>query len=58
MKRKMTKPERIAHEENYIAFLEKALASENYKKMVTPEQYAKTQEKLKKARFLLKTLKM
>jgi len=58
MKRKMTKPERIAHEEKYIAFLEKRLKSESYKKNVSAEEYAKTKEKYEKAKFLLKTLKI
>ena len=56
--KKLGKKERIAQEEQYIAFLEKRLASENYKANVEPEEFAKTQEKLKKAKFLLKTLKM
>ena len=47
---------RIKHEEEYIAFLEKRLKSENFKKNVSKEEYTKTQEKLKKARLVLKIL--
>ena len=52
-----TKEKRIKQEEDYIAFLEKRLNSENYKKNVSAEEYSKTQEKLKKARLVLKILK-
>lgn len=41
----------------YVEFLEKRLASANYKKNVTPEEYQKTEAKLKKARFLVKMYK-
>lgn len=47
----------IKQEEDYVAFLTKRLASENYKNSVTAEEYAKTKAKLDKARFKLKTLK-
>jgi len=50
------KQKRIKQEEDYILFLEKRLNSENYKKNVSREEYAKTQEKLKKARLVLKIL--
>ena len=52
-----TKEKRIKQEEDYIAFLEKRLNSENYKKNVSADEYSKTQEKLKKARLVLKILK-
>ena len=42
-----------AHKE-YISFLEKRLASENYKANVSEEEYKKTKEKLSKAKLLLK----
>ena len=51
-----TKEKRIAHEREYIAFLEKRVNSENYKKNVPPEEFEKTKEKLKKARLVLKIL--
>lgn len=47
---------RIKQEQDYIAFLEKRLKSENYKKNVPKEEYVKTQEKLKKAKLVLKIL--
>jgi hypothetical protein len=54
---KMTKPQQIAHEEKYIAFLKKALNSKNFKAQ-QPEEYAKVKVKYDKAKFRLKTLKM
>ncbi len=54
---KITKEKRLKQEEDYIAFLEKRLNSENYKKNVSSEEYSKTQEKLKKARLVLRMLK-
>jgi hypothetical protein len=51
------KQKRIKHEEDYIAFLEKRLNSSNFKKNVDDEEYKKTQEKLKKAKLVLKILK-
>jgi hypothetical protein len=53
----LTKPEQIRHEEEYVEFLRVRLASENYKKHATPEEYARTKEKFDKAKFRLKTLK-
>lgn len=40
--------------ENYVAFLEKRLASENYKRNVSEEEYNKEKEKLKKAKLRLR----
>ncbi len=51
------KQKRIKQEEDYITFLEKRLNSENYKKNVSDEEYTKTEQKLKKARLVLKILK-
>jgi len=51
------KEKRIKQEIDYIAFLEKRLNSENYKKNVSKEEYSKTEQKLKKARLVLKILK-
>lgn len=48
---------RIKQEEDYIAFLEKRLGSENYKRNVSSEEFDKTKEKLKKAKLVLRMLK-
>ena len=52
-----TKTERIAHEEKYITFLETRLKSANFKANVSAEEFNKPQEKLKKAKLVLKILK-
>lgn len=52
-----TKTERIAHEEKYILFLETRLKSANFKANVSEDEFSKTQEKLKKAKLVLKILK-
>lgn len=57
MAKKMSIPEQIAHEEEYVAFLQKRLNSENYKASVSTEEYDKTKEKFDKAKFKLKCLK-
>lgn len=46
----------IEHEQNYVAFLQKQLESENYKANVTPEEYEKTKFKYDKAKFKLKMM--
>ncbi len=46
----------LAETKQYVEFLRKRLASENYKANVTPEEYAKTKEKYDKAKFRLKVL--
>lgn len=51
------KEKRIKHEEEYIAFLERRVNSANFKKNVSVEEFEKTQEKLKKARLVLRMLK-
>lgn len=51
------KQDPLKHESDYIAFLEKRVASENYRRNVTPEEYEQTKEKLKRARFKFKVLK-
>lgn len=56
-KRPMTLAEKIAHEEKYIAFLQRALASENFKAN-DPERYEQTKQKYDRAKFRLKTLRM
>jgi len=45
-----------AETQQYIKFLEKRLASKNYKANVTQEEYDKEKEKLAKARLRLKLL--
>lgn len=40
----------------YISFLEKRINSKNYKSNVSPEEFEKTKEKLKKERLKLKLL--
>jgi len=57
MKEKLSKQDRITKEQDYIEFLEKRLASENYKANVSSEEYQKTSDKLKKARLVLRMLK-
>jgi hypothetical protein len=47
---------RIKQEEDYIQFLERRLGSSNYKKNVSPEEYEKTEKKLKKAKLVLRVL--
>lgn len=47
---------RIKHEQDYIAFLEKRLASTNFRKNESAEVVEKTEAKLKKARLVLKIL--
>ncbi len=56
MKKKPTTQERIKQEEQYIAFLEKRLSSENYKNNVSKEEYEKTEYKFDKAKLTLKIL--
>ena len=51
------KEKRLKHEQDYIAFLERRLASSHFKQNVSPEEYADTEKKLKKARLVLRMLK-
>lgn len=44
--------------EDYIAFLKKRLASENYKANVSQQEYDKTKAKYDKAKLKLKFMKM
>ena len=57
MKNPVDPKKRIEQEVNYIAFLEKRLASANYKKNVPADEYQKTEEKLKKAKLVLRMFK-
>jgi len=52
-----SKQQRVKHEQDYIAFLEKRLASKNFKANSSPEEYEKTEKKLKKARLVFKMLR-
>jgi hypothetical protein len=52
----MKTKDRLQHEKDYIDFLEKRLASANFKTNVSAEEFAKTKEKLKKAKLVLKIL--
>lgn len=54
---KKSKSELLKETTQYFEFLEKRIKSENYKRNVSPEEFAKTKEKYDKAKFLLKTLK-
>jgi hypothetical protein len=54
---KKIKIDPIEQEEKYVAYLKKALESENYKQSVTKEEYEKTKYKYEKAKFKLKVLK-
>jgi len=56
--KKPNKQKLIETEKDYITFLEKRVNSENYKKNVSLEEFEKTKEKLKKARFKLRTLEI
>lgn len=47
----------VVETQQYITFLEKRLASKNYKANVSAEEYAKEKGKLDKARLRLKLLK-
>lgn len=58
MKKKLTIPQLIKQEEDYVAFLKKRLESANYKKNVSKEEFEKTKSQYDKAKFRLKTLKV
>jgi len=47
---------RIQHEKEYIAFLERRLASKHYKANVSSEEYETTEAKLKKAKLVMRML--
>lgn len=53
----MGKKIELEHEELYVEFLRKRLASEHYKANVSAEEYAETKEKYDKAKFRLRLLK-
>jgi hypothetical protein len=49
--------DQIKHETEYVEFLRKRLASENFKKNSTAEEIEATKKKYDKAKFKLKLLK-
>ena len=54
----VTKPrDRLAQESQYIEFLRKRLASENFRKNISEEEYNKTKEKYDKSKFGLRMLR-
>ncbi len=55
--KKPTKSQQIKQETDYISFLEKRLASQNFKNNVSEDEYDKTKSKLDKARLKLRLLK-
>ncbi len=56
-KKKMTLPEQIRHEEEYVEFLRKRLDSKHFLATATPDEIVKTKVKYERAKFRLKTLK-
>lgn len=57
MKKQDSKEKKIKHSEEYIEFLKKRLASENFKSSVSDDEYKKTKTKLDKEKLILKLLK-
>jgi hypothetical protein len=47
---------KLNQHKDYVKFLERRLASSNYKKKASLEEYKKTEAKLKKAKLVLKVL--
>jgi hypothetical protein len=47
---------RLQQEKDYVEFLERRLKSANFKKNVSPEEFDKTAQKLKKAKLVLRVL--
>ena len=47
---------RLQHEKDYVEFLERRVKSANFKKNVSPEEFDKTEKKLKKAKLVLRML--
>ena len=50
------KQNRLQHEKEYVEFIKKRLASNHFIENSTPEEIEKTNQKLKKARLVLKIL--
>ena len=53
-KKNESEAEKRKHTQNYVKFLEKRIASKNYKKSVSEEEFKKEKAKLEKARLVLK----
>lgn len=53
----MKNPISKSHQEDYIKFLERRLKSKHFKANVSPEEYKRTETKLKNARLVLKVVK-
>lgn len=47
----------LTHEENYVEFLRKRLASDNFKQNASKEEIEKTKKKYDKAKLKLKMLR-
>ncbi len=56
-KKKINKKTEREHTEDYVQFLQKRLASDNYKANVSEAEYIKCQGKLKRARLKLRFMK-
>ena len=54
--KKISKQQQILHEKKYLAFLEKRLASKNFRSNESVEEIQKTEDKLKKAKLKLRLL--
>jgi hypothetical protein len=48
--------DRLQHEKDYVEFLTRRVNSANFKKNVSPEEFEKTEKKLKKAKLILRML--
>jgi hypothetical protein len=47
---------RLQHEKDYVEFLDRRLKSSHFRANVSPEEYEKTEKKLKKAKLVLRML--
>ena len=54
--KKLSKQQTIRHEEDYVAFLEKRLASKHFRSSALPAIIQMTEAKLKKAKLKLRLL--
>ena len=51
-----TNQKRLNQEKDYVEFLTRRVNSANFKKNVSPEEFEKTEKKLKKAKLVLRML--
>ncbi len=56
-KKKDNKVDPVTHEENYVYFLKKRLASKNFRETASEEEIKKTEKKYDKAKLKLKMLR-